>query len=64
MKSYISLFLFIVAFLPVVNGQVENASFPGEISTPYPTITCLAAEWEIIGDDDQEIGRASWRERV
>ncbi len=27
----------------------ENATFPGEITTPYPTLTCLAVEWLIEG---------------
>jgi hypothetical protein len=30
----------------------ENASIPGEISTPYPTIVNLAVEWLIDGDDN------------
>ncbi len=30
----------------------ENATIPGEITTPYPTITCLAAEWMIRGDEN------------
>ena len=34
-------------------GRSENATIPGEISTPYPTLTCLAVEWLIEGDDNQ-----------
>jgi hypothetical protein len=29
-----------------------NATIPGELSTPYPTITNLAVEWMIEGDDN------------
>ena len=29
-----------------------NATIPGEVSTPYPTVTNLAVEWLIQGDDD------------
>lgn len=54
----------------------EKATYPGEISTPYPTIHCLAIEWFIQGDDNlnglvevsyrkldkekQGLGEASW----
>ncbi len=34
-------------------GYPENATFPGTISTPYPTITCLAVEWMIEGDANE-----------
>lgn len=34
-------------------GYPENATFPGTISTPYPTITCLAVEWLIEGDANE-----------
>ncbi len=33
-------------------AQTENATYPGDISTPYPTISCLAVEWLIRGDDN------------
>jgi hypothetical protein len=29
-----------------------DATIPGELTVPYPTITNLAVEWEIKGDDD------------
>ncbi len=35
-------------------GWAENATVPGAISTPYPTLTCLAVEWLIEGDDNQD----------
>jgi hypothetical protein len=33
-------------------AAVENASTPGEVTTPYPTIIHLAVEWKIQGDDN------------
>jgi hypothetical protein len=32
--------------------RAEDATLPGEITTPYPTITNLAVEWKISGDDN------------
>ena len=34
-------------------GQSDPATIPGKISTPYPTLTCLAVEWLIAGDDNE-----------
>lgn len=31
----------------------QNETLPGEINTPYPTLNCLAVEWLIEGDDNQ-----------
>ncbi|HLA38999.1 MAG TPA: right-handed parallel beta-helix repeat-containing protein, partial [Candidatus Glassbacteria bacterium] len=33
-------------------SATENGTTPGELTTPYPTITCLAVEWTIDGDDN------------
>ena len=33
-------------------GRADNAATPGEVTTPYPTITNLAVEWVIAGDDN------------
>ncbi|MCI0421703.1 MAG: fibronectin type III domain-containing protein, partial [Acidobacteria bacterium] len=33
-------------------SRAENATIPGEIAVPYPTITNLSLEWEIQGDDN------------
>lgn len=30
----------------------DNTSLPGEVTTPFPTITNLYVEWQIEGDDD------------
>lgn len=35
-------------------ARSDNATTPGEISTPYPTLTCLAVEWLIEGDDNKD----------
>ncbi len=48
-----------------------DSTTPGEITTPYPTITNLAVEWRIEGDDNlnatcgvryRKIGDTAWRE--
>ena len=47
-----------------------DATTPGTVTTPYPTIVHLAVEWEIDGDDNlngtvavrfRELGRDKWR---
>ncbi|MBM4034707.1 MAG: right-handed parallel beta-helix repeat-containing protein [Planctomycetes bacterium] len=49
----------------------ENATVPGEVTTPYPTIIHLASEWMIEGDDNlngvvtvrfRAAGEEKWRE--
>lgn len=35
-----------------VTAAAENATTPGQVSSPYPTITNLAIEWQISGDDN------------
>ena len=32
--------------------HAADSTSPGEITTPFPTITNLAVEWRIEGDDD------------
>jgi len=48
----------------------DNATIPGEVATPYPTIIHLAVEWKIQGDDNlngvvtvrfRRAGDAQWR---
>ena len=53
-KRFIHTFFLIMGFALIAHGQSEDATFPGKITTPYPTLTCLAIEWEIVGDDDQD----------
>ncbi len=49
------LILLIILFL--ISGtsrksSAQNATVPGEVSVPYPTLTNLAVEWYIQGDDN------------
>jgi len=50
--------------------SAENSTIPGEITSPYPTITNLAIEWRIDGDDNlngivevdyRMVGEDSWQ---
>ena len=41
------IFLFLITKL-----HAADSTTPGEITTPYPTLTNLAVEWQIEGDDD------------
>ena len=51
----------------------QDATIPGEVTTPYPTITNLAVEWLINGDDNlncvakveyRMAGEKKWREAM
>jgi hypothetical protein len=53
------------------SSNAGDAAVPGAVRTPYPTITNLAVEWEIDGDDDLDatcavtfraVGADAWRE--
>lgn len=48
----ITILVLILAISLTAFAYTENATTPGEISTPYPTLTCLAVEWLISGDDN------------
>jgi hypothetical protein len=50
---------------------IKNATIPGELSSPYPTLINLGIEWLIRGDDNQngvvtvqfrEKGRTEWKQ--
>lgn len=50
--------------------QAMDSTTPGEVTAPFPTITNLAIEWQIEGDDDldatcevkcREVGVTEWR---
>ena len=43
-------FLLVAGAGPLAAG---NATVPGEVTTPYPTVTNLAVEWKIDGDDNE-----------
>jgi len=45
--------ILILGILMLSFTRPENATTPGEITTPYPTITCLAVEWVVEGDDNE-----------
>lgn len=51
----------------------SDATTPGEITTPFPTINHLAIEWQIEGDDDLDAtcevkvrkeGETAWRDEM
>ena len=61
------LIFFVLAICPCV---ASDTTTPGEITTPYPTISNLAVEWQIEGDDNLDaicevkflaVGEATWR---
>ena len=50
-----------------------NATVPGEVTAPYPTVTNLAGEWKIEGDDNENgrvdvefrrAGEKAWRQAM
>src|SRR5437870_3027211 len=52
-------------------ASAENATVPGDVTTPYPTVIHLAVEWKIQGDDNlnaacalrfRETGVETWHE--
>lgn len=51
-KANIYYFILLSAFFLPSIGKSQNATIPGNISTPYPTFTCLAIEWLIEGDNN------------
>ncbi len=51
--------------------QAMDSTTPSEVTTPFPTITNLAVEWQIEGDDDldavcemkfRQVGGTEWRD--
>lgn len=63
-----------LTFLAASSGLwAQNAVTPGRITAPYPTITNLAVEWEIRGDDNlnatcgvqyRRAGESGWHEAM
>ncbi|MEQ1840504.1 MAG: hypothetical protein ABL994_08845, partial [Verrucomicrobiales bacterium] len=54
-------------------AAADDAATPGDITLPFPTITNLAVEWQIKGDDDldatcevkyRKIGAVEWRSEM
>ncbi|MBW3538978.1 MAG: right-handed parallel beta-helix repeat-containing protein [Planctomycetes bacterium] len=61
----------VLAVALVSPARGGEATVPGEVTTPYPTLVHLAVEWEIEGDANangqvtlryREVGNAAWRE--
>ncbi len=44
--------LLLAAVLVSTLSHAGDATIPGEITTPFPTITNLAVQWQLEGDDD------------
>ena len=70
MKFFKLLFISSWIFMQLSMIQAQDKTIPGTVSTPYPTITNLAVEWAIQGDDNQngvvavqfrEKGQDGWR---
>ncbi|MFC2076478.1 right-handed parallel beta-helix repeat-containing protein [candidate division KSB1 bacterium] len=64
--------VFTAAFILLIAASVlaGNATVPGELSTPYPTIINLGILWKIQGDDDldgrvdvryRRVGESAWK---
>ena len=63
----------VVAFVLALSASAvaQDATTPGEVSTPHPTLEHISIDWAIGGDDDEdgavtvrfrEQGAASWRQ--
>lgn len=71
-SSSILFILSLAAFaIPVFSNP--NATVPGEVSCPYPTLHNLAVEWNIEGDENRDcsvavryrkLGQESWKEAM
>ena len=73
MRKLIAVPAFLLALFPGQSRPAAtalNATLPGEVTTPYPTITNLAVEWFIQGDDNlngvvtveyRRTGETEWR---
>jgi hypothetical protein len=60
----------LLPFFFLATLHAADSTTPGEVTTPFPTITNLAVEWQIEGDDDldaicemkfRKLGAAEWR---
>ena len=67
-----STFAFVIAaFCIVPRVSAQDATTPGNVTSPHPTLENLSVEWEITGDDNtngsvtvryREMGTTDWRE--
>ncbi len=64
---------FVVLTLRTVAAASDNATVPGEVSTPFPTILNVALEWKITGDANlngtvsvryRGVGESGWRDAM
>ena len=44
--------LFLLLLFAAVSLPAADSIQPGEVTTPFPTLTNLAVEWQVEGDDD------------
>lgn len=52
----------LLPFFFLTTLHAADSTTPGEVTTPFPTITNLAVEWQIEGDDDLDaIGEVKYR---
>jgi hypothetical protein len=60
----------LLPFFLLASLHAGDSTTPGEVTSPFPTITNLAVEWQIEGDDDLDavceikfrpVGAAEWR---
>ena len=63
----------VVLMLSSVAAADDNATVPGDVTTPHPTILNLAVEWKISGDANlngtvavryRAVGESAWREAM
>ncbi|MFC2076475.1 right-handed parallel beta-helix repeat-containing protein [candidate division KSB1 bacterium] len=66
-------FLLFLSPLFTIPTHAGNATIPGKVTTPYPTIINLAVEWAIEGDENQDgfvdvryrpVGENRWRDAM
>jgi len=67
-----ALIVFLLSLLPSA-ALAQNATTPGTVTTPYPTLINLSVEWAISGDDNnngavgvrfRQTGAAGWRDAL
>ena len=60
----------LLPFFLLTTLHASDSTIPGEITTPFPTITNLAVEWQVDGDNDldatceikfRQVGANEWR---
>jgi len=71
LRLHVTLGVVLWAAAEIKPAGAGNATVPGEVTTPYPTIINLAVEWMIQGDDNLDgavtvrfraVGEEKWRE--